>query len=94
MSGSSLWQCFLHYIICPNSLKNLQLHFIFDSHSGKFLTLSKDSRNLLSGHIFIDEFSEDFPIVNIDASNVFLVLSDLIQKVARDQEDNYNEEND
>jgi len=58
------------------------------------LTLSKDSRNLLSGHIFIDEFSEDFPIVNIDASNVFLVLSDLIQKVARDQEDNYNEEND
>jgi len=58
------------------------------------LTLSKNGWYLLSRHIFINQFSEDFSVVNIDTTDVFLVLSDLIQKVARDQKDHNYKEND
>lgn len=59
----------------------------------QFLTLRQDTWDLFTSHIFVDEISEYFPIINIDSANVLLISCYLSQKVARNNENNYNKEN-
>lgn len=56
--------------------------------------MSQNTRNLLSGHVLVDEFGEDLPVVDIDAADVLLVGVYLIQKVAGNDDHDDDEEDD
>jgi len=48
--------------------------------------MGKNAWNMLINHVFVDQFSENFSVVYIYATNILFICGDLVQEIARYKE--------
>jgi len=84
----------LHLVEGSDSLQNGQLVLALDFHGTELVALGQDSGDLFADHVLVDQLREYFTVVDINASDVLLVGSNLVEEVAWDDEDHHDEEDD